>query len=131
MYTLQQCIFNNNSSLARKTYSRSDNKSADDLKKRLLETAEKRICIDPGDIQIIQVRGILISMNDLMAEEALLHKWCSTNFSHRSSFNTDGVGRRKQSDCQLELFDELCTWLETELEHSLFTLEQIHEKMIS
>ena len=31
----------------------------------------------------------------------------------------------------LELFDELCTWLKTELEHSSFTLEQIHQKMIS
>ena len=32
-------LYLNNSSLARKTYSRPDNKSADDLKKRLLETA--------------------------------------------------------------------------------------------
>ena len=70
-------------------------------------------------------------MNDLVAEEALLHKWCNKNFSHGSSFNTDGAGGRKQDDFQLELFDELCTWLETELEHSLFTLEQIHQKMIS
>ena len=52
-------------------------------------------------------------------------------FSCGSSFNTDGAGGRKQDNFQLELFDKLCTWLETELEHSLFTLEQIHQKMIS
>ena len=42
-------LYLSNSTLARKTYSHSDNKSAHDLKKRLLETAEKRIRIDPGD----------------------------------------------------------------------------------
>ena len=70
-------------------------------------------------------------MNDLVAEEALLHKRCNTNFSRGSSFNTYGADGRKQDDFQLEFFDELCTWLETELEHSLFTLEQIHQEMIS
>ena len=48
MYILHQSSFNN-SSLARETYSRFDNKSADDLKKRLLETAEKQIRIDDED----------------------------------------------------------------------------------
>ena len=70
-------------------------------------------------------------MNDLVAEEALLHKQCNTNFSRRSSFNRDSAGSRKQDHFLLELFDELCTWLKTKLEHSSFTLEQIHQKMIS
>ena len=70
-------------------------------------------------------------MNDLVTEEALLHKRYNTIFSRGSSFNTDGAGGRKQDDFRLELFDELCTWLKTELKHSLFTLEQIHQKMIS
>ena len=64
-----------------------------------------------------------------MVEEAILHKQCNTIFFCGSSFNTDGKGSRKQDDFRLELFDELCTWLETELEHSLFTLEQIHQNM--
>ena len=51
-------------------------------------------------------------MNDLVAEEALLHKRCNRNFSRGSSFNTVGARGRMQ-------------------EHSLFTLEQIHQKMIS
>ena len=70
-------------------------------------------------------------MNDLVAEEALLHKRCNTNFSRGSSFNKDDTGGRKQDDLRVELFDKLCTWLETELEHSFFTLEQLHLKMIS
>ena len=61
-------LYLNNSSLARKTYSRTDNKSADDLKKRLLEIAEKRVRIDPGDTWDIQVKGRLISINDVVAE---------------------------------------------------------------
>ena len=70
-------------------------------------------------------------MNDLVAKEALLHKRYNKNFSRGSSFNIDGAGGRKQDDFRLELFDELCTRLETELEHSLFTIEKIHQKMIS
>ena len=38
-------------------------------------------------------------MNDLVAEEALLHKRCNTNFSRGSSFNKDDTGGRKQ-DCE-------------------------------
>ena len=74
-------LYRNNSSLARKTYCRPDNKNADDLKKRLLETAEKRIRIDTGDTWTIQIKGRLISMNDIVAEEAVLHKRCNTFFS--------------------------------------------------
>ena len=120
-----------NSSLARRTYSQPDNKSPDDLKKRLLKTAEKRIRIDPGDTWTIQVKGKLISMNELVVEEALLQERCNTNFSRGSSFSTDGAGGRKQDKIQLQLFDKLCTWTETELEHSVLTLEQIHQKMTS
>ena len=92
-------------------------------KRGYLKLQKKLICIDPGDTWNIQVRGMLISMNDSVAEDALLHKFCNTNFSCRSSFNTDDVGGRKQGDCRLELSDELCTWLETKLEHSLFVFE--------
>ena len=65
--------------------------------------------MDPGDKWAIQVKGRLISLNDLVAEEALLHKRCNTNFSRGSSFNTDDASGRKQDDFRLELFDELCT----------------------
>ena len=65
-------LYPNNSSIARKTYKpAADNKSADDQQKRLLETAEKWIRIDPGDTWAIQVKRRLISMNDLVAEEAV------------------------------------------------------------
>ena len=47
-------------------------------------------------------------MNDLVAEEPLLHKRCNTNFPRGSRFNADGAGGRKQDDFRLELFDEIC-----------------------
>ena len=56
------------------TYSRPDNKSVDYLKIRLHETAEKQIYIDSGDAFAIQIKGRLILMNDLVAEETLLQK---------------------------------------------------------
>ena len=54
----------------------------------------------------------MISMNHLVAERA-----------RGIRFNTAGVGSRNQYDFWLELFDELYTWLETELERSWFKLE--------
>ena len=125
VYTLQQSGFTVSKRLI------TSQKDLQPAKKRLLETAEKRIRIDLGDTWAIQVKGRSIFMNDLVAEEALLHKRCNTNVSHGSSFNTDGAGGRKQDEFRLELFHEIRTWLETELEHSLFTLDQIHQKMIS
>ena len=56
VYTLQQSSFTVSKQLTAGqiySYSRPDNKSADDLKKRLLETAEKRIRIDPGNTRAI------------------------------------------------------------------------------
>ena len=56
VYTLQQSSFTVSKQLTAgqtSSYSRPDNKSADDLKKRLLETAEKRIRIDPGNTRAI------------------------------------------------------------------------------
>ena len=74
----------------------------------MLKTAEKPQRTDPGDTWAIQVKGRLITMNDLVAEEALLHKRCNTNFPRGSRFNADGAGGRKQDDFRLELFDEIC-----------------------
>ena len=57
VYTLEQSSFtvSKQLTLAKKTYRRPDNKSADELKKRLFQTAEKRIRIDPLDTRPIQV----------------------------------------------------------------------------
>ena len=54
--------------------------------------------IDPGDTWAIQVKGRLIPMNGLVAEEALLPKLCNTSFSRGLSFNKDDAGHRKQDD---------------------------------
>ena len=71
VYTLQQSSFTFTLSKQLITSQKDlqpDNKSADDLKKRLLEIAEKRIRIDLGDTWDIQVKGRLISINDVVAE---------------------------------------------------------------
>ena len=69
-------------------------------------------------------------MNDLVADKSLSNKRCNANVTHGSCLNTDGVDGRKQGDFPLELFDELCLWMETELKHSFPIMEQIHQKMI-
>ena len=69
VHTLQQSSFTLSKQLITSQKDlQPDNKSADDLKKRLLEIAEKRIRIDPGDTWDIQVKGRLISINDVVAE---------------------------------------------------------------
>ena len=69
VYTLQQSSFTLSKQLITSQKDlQPDNKSADDLKKRLLEIAEKRIRIDLGDTWDIQVKGRLISINDVVAE---------------------------------------------------------------
>ena len=69
VYTLQQSSFTLSKQLITSQKDlQPDNTSADDLKKRLLEIAEKRIRIDPGDTWDIQVKGRLISINDVVAE---------------------------------------------------------------
>ena len=64
----------------KKTYTRPDNKTADRLKSRLLKTVEERLSKNPDDKWAIEVKGRLMGMNDLVAEEVLLHKRCNTNF---------------------------------------------------
>ena len=69
VHTLQQSSFTLSKQLITSQKDlQPDTKSADDLKKRLLEIAEKRIRIDPGDTWDIQVKGRLISINDVVAE---------------------------------------------------------------
>ena len=102
-----------------------------DLRKRLLKTADERLQKDPGDIWALEVSGRLQGINDLVAEEALLHKRCNTNFIRGSSNKADGECGRKKEDRRARLFEELCNWLEGEMEHSLLTLQQLYQKLLS
>ena len=98
--------------MAKKTYSKPDNLTADDLKVRLLKTAEERLQKNCTDKWALEVKGRLMGISDLVAEETLLHKRCNTNFLNGRSNNKDGeIGRKIDEDRQT-LFEALCKWLE-------------------
>ena len=124
-------LYLKNATLARKTYSRPDNLTAADLKKRLIDTANTRLNRNSNDRWALDVKGRLLGINDLVAEEALLHKRCNSNFSCRGTQTPEGKIGRKRDNERLELFNEFCDWLDKQMEHRLFTLDQLHEKLLS
>ena len=67
----------------------------------------------------------------LVAEEALLHKLCSTKFLNFHDLSTEQGGGRKIDEDRKALLSKLCDRLDNEMEHNLFTLDQVHEKMRS
>ena len=98
---------------------------------RFVKAADDRLAIDSNDKWAIEVKGRLLGINDLVAEEALLHKSCSTKFLNFRDLRTEqGGGRKIDEDCEA-LLSKLCDWLDNEMEHNLFTLDQVHEKMRS
>ena len=74
------CLHVCNPAKAKKTYTWQDNKTADQLKLRLLKTVEEQLSKNPDDKWAIEVKGRLMGMNTLVVEEILLHKRCNTNF---------------------------------------------------
>ena len=124
-------LYTNNPAKAKSIYSRPDNITADKLKKRLLKTANERLQNESNDKWAIEVKGRLMGINDLVAEESLLHKRCNTNFLCGGNQNAEGESGRKKDDSHLKQFNELCDWLEEEMEHNLFTLDQLHRKLLS
>ena len=124
------CLYTKKPQLARKTYSRPDSKTAEDLKRRVLKTANERLRFSSNDKWAMEVKGRLMGINDLVAEEALMHKRCNSNFLRFGS-NDEGDSGRKVDDERLTLLNELCEWLDQEMEHNLFTLDQLYKKMLS
>ena len=73
-------LYKNNRSQAKKTYSKPDNVTGPGLMEQFLKTADNRLALDSNDTWAISVKGRLSGINDIVSEEALLHKKCSTKF---------------------------------------------------
>ena len=97
-----------------------------------MKTVEERLSKNPDDKWAIEVKGRLMGMNDLVAEEVFLHKSCNTSFfSERGNQHSEEDRGRKRDKGRVKLFKELCNWLEEEMEDNLFTLDHLHEKLVS
>lgn len=106
---------------------RSDSSRASTLEihQNTLKVAEER-----NDQWGLEVRGRLLTCNDLVAEEAVYHRRCSRLFHGKSPspLNVDSACSTWCDEPKRIAFDKLCEWLEV-AEEQLYTISELHEIM--
>ena len=92
------------------------------MKQHLSKVAQER-----NDEWGAEVLGRLELINDLVASESVYHEHCKINF--------DNETLRQKSPCvksekgvKDEVFRELHSWLDNELDHGIITLESVYKK---
>ena len=90
-----------------------------ELRDNILEQCSKR-----EDSWGLEVRSRLMTCNDLVAEEAVYHRLCHTNFYYISKYAS--VGRPVDS-VKAETFEKLCEWMEVS-DFEFLTLQDVVNK---
>ena len=94
-------------------------------------------CTKRGDLWAYEVQNRLSGCIDLVAAEAVYHDSCCSRFmlnKEKSSAAMPTVKPKTQGRPQdqgmLQWFEKLCQWLEIEAGADLYTLTELHDKMI-
>ncbi len=97
------------------------------MRDNLLECCGKR-----GDIWASEVQNRLHGCIDFVAAEAIYHVNCYSRFflNKGNTSSTARVVGRPQDQEMLYWFQMLCQWLESEADAELYTLTELHAKMV-
>ena len=99
------------------------------IRSKLLECCTKR-----GDSWAYEVQTRLQGCIDLVAAEAVYHAQCFSRFMLKkekcSTLSTVKAQGRPEDAEMLQWFEMLCQWLESEAGAELYTLSELHAKMV-
>ena len=97
------------------------------MRNKLIECCDKR-----EDTWASEVKNRLCGCIDLVAAEAIYHTNCYSRFllNKEQNATTTNVLGRPQDKKMLHCFDLLCQWLKSNPDAELYTLTELHDKMI-
>ena len=80
-----------------------------EIRESTLEMCAKQLALSESDVLVIDVQSRFMTYCDLVAEEALYHRKCHTEFFASATVHKVG---HPSDECKEEAFEKLCTWLE-------------------